>query len=122
MQIWDLETAKEFQFLLPNYARGAHGILFLYSITNEESLYHFDDFMWKIRRHRREDIPILLVGTKLDLEDERKVTTENGAEFAKSRSCAGFIEVSAKDNINVKKPFEDIAQIMWNNIFKTSLS
>ena len=46
------------------------------------------------------DIPILLVGNKCDLEDERKVPIEKGKEKAKNLNCA-FFETSALKKINI---------------------
>ena len=50
------------------------------------------------------DFPIILIGNKIDLENERKVSKKEGEEFAKEKSMV-FHEVSAKENINMAKMF-----------------
>lgn len=50
---------------------------------------------------------ICLVGSKIDMQDSRCVSTEEGAELALKKGWL-FCEVSAKANENVKKPFIDI--------------
>lgn len=47
-----------------------------------------------------EDVPMVLVGNKCDLEDERVVGKDQGVNLARQFSCA-FMETSAKAKINV---------------------
>eukprot|EP01125_Pyxidicula_operculata_P014094 TRINITY_DN467_c0_g1_i1.p1 TRINITY_DN467_c0_g1~~TRINITY_DN467_c0_g1_i1.p1 ORF type:complete len:128 (-),score=23.50 TRINITY_DN467_c0_g1_i1:256-639(-) len=51
-----------------------------------------------------DDLPVVLVGNKIDLEDQRKVTTEEGANAAKGHGWK-FLEGSAKNKINVVEAF-----------------
>ena len=90
-------------------------MLFLYSITEEFPSEYIDNLLYKFRRENRTEIPILLVGTKIDLEEKRKIITEHVAEFATSRGCVGHVEVSAKSKINADKVFKEITRIMWRN-------
>jgi GTPase KRas len=53
----------------------------------------------------------MLVGNKLDLEDERQVTTEMGRNLAAKFSC-GFLEASAKTNTNVKEIFFELVRMI----------
>jgi GTPase KRas protein len=48
--------------------------------------------------------PIIIIGTKCDREDERQVTFNEGAEFAKSKNMT-FFETSALARINVEETF-----------------
>jgi GTPase SAR1 family protein len=48
------------------------------------------------------DIPLVLVGNKCDLEDERVVGKHQGESLARSFSCT-FLETSAKLEINVNE-------------------
>ena len=47
-----------------------------------------------------DDVPMVLVGNKCDLEDERVVGKELGKSLANQFNCA-FMETSAKAKINV---------------------
>jgi Ras-related protein Rab-6A len=64
-----------------------------------------------VRGERGNDVIIVLVGNKTDLNDKREVTTAMGEEEAK-RCGALFIETSAKVGQNVKQLFRKIAQAL----------
>ena len=117
LQIWDFGGEERFRFLLPTYVRGARGGLFLFDITNYSSIAHIDDWLNVIRKEiRAEDVfPIIVVGGKADLTENREVSAEDGIKIAKSRNVDGFIETSAKSGENVEKTFEALTRLMLNN-------
>jgi small GTP-binding protein len=117
LQIWDFGGEERFRFLLPTYVRGARGGLFLYDITNYSSIAHIDDWLSVIRKEiRAEDVfPIIVVGGKADLTENREVSAEEGIKIAKSRNVDGFIETSSKTGENVEKTFEALTRLMLNN-------
>ena len=117
LQIWDFGGEERFRFLLPTYVRGARGGLFIYDITNYSSLAHIDDWLSVIKKEiRAEDIfPIIVVGNKADLVEERKVSSANGIRIAKSRNVNGFIEISTKTGENVEKAFEALTRLMLSD-------
>jgi len=117
LQIWDFGGEERFRFLLPTYVRGARGGLFLFDITNYSSIAHIDDWLNVIRKEiRAEDVfPIIVVGSKADLVENREVSAEDGIKIAKSRNVDGFIETSSKTGENVEKTFEALTSVMLNN-------
>ncbi|MHA1273572.1 MAG: Rab family GTPase [Promethearchaeota archaeon] len=115
LQIWDFGGEERFRFLLPTYVRGANGGLFMYDITNYSSLAHIDDWLLVIRKEIDIEFPIIVVGGKADLEEDREVSSEEGIKIAKSRNLAGFIECSAKTGENVEDVFIGITKLMLKN-------
>ncbi len=117
LQIWDFGGEERFRFLLPTYVRGARGGLFLYDITNYSSIAHIDDWLSVIRKEiRAEDIfPIIVVGGKADLIENREVSSADGIKIAKSRNVNGFIETSSKSGENVEKTFEALTRLMLDD-------
>ena len=113
LQIWVFGGEERFRFLLHNYCKGANGALFLYNITNPSSLDHLPDWTQLIRENVG-DIPIMLVGTKVHLEEQRVVTRERGIELARMHSLSGFIEVSSKTGQNVEHLFETMTEILFD--------
>ncbi|KAK6205503.1 GTP-binding protein of the ras family [Scheffersomyces amazonensis] len=90
----------------------ASTLLLVYSTTNTESLLHLHDIYDKILSIRPLLPPIVVVGTKFDLVDERQVSWEEGHEFSKNINSVGFFECSAKSNVNVDEAFQRLADIV----------
>ena len=116
LQIWDFGGEERFRFLLSQYCRGANGALYLFDITNPSSLEHLPDWITIIRKYSG-DVPIVLIGSKLDLRDIRKVKEDDGALAAKKYDLASFIELSSKTGENVEKAFNKITELLMENYF-----
>ena len=112
LQIWDFGGEERFRFLLHQYCKGANAALFLYDITNRASLDHLPDWTQIIREHAG-DIPIMMVGTNLDLNEHRTVTREEGILAARIHNLAGYMEVSSKTGHNVDALFEKMTEILF---------
>ncbi|MHA1734353.1 MAG: Rab family GTPase [Promethearchaeota archaeon] len=111
LQIWDLGGEERFRFLLPTYCVGAQGALFLYDTNNARSLNTITSWT-NITYQYTGKIPILLVGTKIDLKETRVISREAGIALAKSHNLAGFVEVSSKLGINVEEAFNTVTRLM----------
>lgn len=57
----------------------------------------------------KEEVPMILVGSKRDLEEQRQVSTEEGQELAKKLGCP-FFEVSAKTKENLDEVFSELVR------------
>jgi len=117
LNIWNFGQEKQFKFVRPTYIRGVRGGLFMYDITNYFSLAHIDDWLSVIRKEiKAEDwFPIIMVGGKADLANEREISSQEGREIAKSRGVDGFIECSSKSGENVEKTFKALTRLMMFN-------
>lgn len=111
LQIWDFGGEERFRFLLPQYTKGANGAFFLYDITNTVSLSHLPDWSYIVRESAG-NVPIMLIGSKLDLKDYRAVTRDQGINAARRYNMASFVELSSKTGDNVEKTFEVMAEIL----------
>ncbi len=115
LQIWDFAGEKQFRFLLPSYVRGSAGGIFMYDITRESSfnaLTEWVDIFKKGFKEKVLKVPLLLVGSKSDLEQDRKVSSEKAIEFVKKFNFLNYIECSSKNGENVEKVFEIIGRAM----------
>ena len=118
LQIWDFAGESRFRFLLPSYVLGASGGIFMYDITRYSSLKNFQDWLSIIKQGYRgpiKQIPIIMVGSKLDLEHKRAVSRDDAYELAKENGLFGYIECSSKDGQNVEEVFAEIGRLMMNN-------
>ena len=117
LQIWDFAGEDRFRFLLPSYIMGASGGIFMYDITRYSSLKNFQDWLSVVDKGsigEPERIPILMVGSKLDLKDRRAVSSQDALELAKSNGLYSYIECSAKTGENVEEVFNEIARVMMH--------
>jgi len=113
LQLWDIGTEDRFRFLLPTYCLGANAAFFLYNITNPSSLDHLPAWT-HIIREKAGNIPIMLIGTKSHLEEQRAITREQGIQTARIHNLSGFIEVSSKTGQNVELLFERMTRILFD--------
>jgi Ras-related protein Rab-8A len=61
-----------------------------------------------VEQHASEGVHKILIGNKCDWEEKRQVSTEQGQQLANELGIP-FLEVSAKNNINVEKAFYSLA-------------
>ena len=113
IQIWDTAGQERYKAITSSYFKGSNGCFIVYDITSESSFNNIENWYAEIQKETSKDIPILLVGNKCDLEDERKVPIEKGKEKARNLNCA-FFETSALKKINIEKIFEELV----NNIYE----
>jgi len=113
LRIWDFGGEERFKALLPGYASGASGGIFMYDITRYSSLKNLDEWLTMFYNGTEdEDIPILMVGGKLDLEEKRAVTKQDAVNLAINRKLIGHMECSSKTGKNVDRVFETITKEM----------
>jgi len=111
LQLWDVGGEERFRFLLPTYCLGANAAFLLYDITRPSTLDNISEWI-TIVRQKGGPIPIMLVGSKLDLEKtQRQVQREYGIQIAEKNDMASFAEMSAKDNINVDDAFKVLTEL-----------
>jgi small GTP-binding protein len=113
--IWDFAGEERFRFMFPQYIYGAMGGILMYDITNYSSFSHTIDWLTVINR-TRERFPIVLLGSKIDLDDFREVSYKDGYDLAKSMSLNEFNECSSKTGKNVQESFANLTSIMLNKM------
>ncbi|XP_015766375.1 PREDICTED: GTP-binding protein Rit1-like [Acropora digitifera] len=95
LDILDTAGQQEFTAMREQYMRSGEGFVIMYSITDRQSFREVSQAKKQIERLRRsEDIPMVLVANKTDLESKREVTTEEGQALAQEFDCP-FFETSA---------------------------
>ncbi|CAK9785437.1 ras-domain-containing protein [Cutaneotrichosporon oleaginosum] len=105
-EIVDTAGQDEFSLFPPKYAVGVHGYILVYSITSRQSFDMITSLHEKILDQGGLDrVPCVIVGQKVDLDKERRVSKAEGEALAKKLGAA-FLESSAKDNKNVDRAFE----------------
>jgi Ras-related protein Rab-2A len=104
LQIWDTAGQEKFRSITRSYYRGATGALLVYDITRRETFDHLVTWLEDCRKYSNNNIVIILIGNKCDLENNRQVTRQEGEEFARKNGLH-FLETSAKTAENVDEAF-----------------
>lgn len=105
LDILDTAGQVEFTAMRDQYMRAGEGFIICYSICDRRSFQEVTEYRKLITRVRlTEDIPLVLVANKLDLQSQRKVTTEEGKALAMQFGCP-FYETSAAIRCNVDEVF-----------------
>ena len=121
LQIWDFGGQERFRFLLNNYARGAKGALFLFDLTRPMSLEKIEDWL-NIFRVEDQNVPILLIGSKLDLVNQMVIDEGFIEEIKEKYALFEFLKVSSKTGENVDLAFHKIAEKILSRLKSPSTS
>ncbi|KAH8084146.1 ras family-domain-containing protein [Filobasidium floriforme] len=108
LQLWDTAGQERFRSLIPSYIRDSSVAVIVYDITSRVSFQNTNKWVEDVRNERGQDVIIVLVGNKTDLNDKRQVTTETLETRAKELGVL-YMETSAKAGHNVKNLFKKIA-------------
>ena len=118
IQLWDTAGQEQFLSITRAYYQNSVCAIVVYDISNEITFTNVKKWINDVRAQSPKNIYIMLVGNKIDLSDQRKVSYEKGLEFAQSNNV-NFIETSAKTGENVENLFynctNDIANKIKNN-------
>jgi len=110
LQIWDTAGQERFRTICSSYYRGANGIVIVYDTTDQESFNNVPvGWAPEVEKNAPADVVKLIVGTKIDLQDQRVVSSEEGKELS-DKCGARFLETSAKNGQGVADAFETIAR------------
>jgi Ras-related protein Rab-1A len=109
LQIWDTAGQERFKNITASYYRGGNGVLVVYDITDRDSFENLNSWLIEIEKNANKNVYKLLIGNKSDLEEKRKVTYQEGKDFATSNGMQ-FIETSAKTASKVQEAFELLTQ------------
>ena len=113
IQIWDTAGEDRFRSITRNYYKGAHGIVLIYDVTDQQIFQHIKDWVDKIKEESKEGVIIYLVGNKIDLIDKRIITNADGKKLSEEIKIK-YYETSAKDSIGVNEVFENLVKDMDN--------
>ena len=111
IQIWDTAGQERYKSITKTYYKGAKGALIVYDITNKESFKNVDKWINDLKESGDDDVSILIVGNKCDLEASREVTTDEvkkKAELYKMDYC----ETSALKGENIDNAFRTLIKIV----------
>jgi len=108
LEILDTAGTEQFTAMRDLYMKNGQGFVLVYSIIAQSTFNDLPDLREQILRVKDcETVPMVLVGNKCDLADQRVITTEAGEQLARKFNCS-FLESSAKTKVNVEQIFYDL--------------
>lgn len=108
IEILDTAGQDEFSIMNEKHLIGIHGYLLVFSVTSRQSFELIKVIRDKILNSIGTDqIPIVLIGNKSDLNYQRQVETEEGQALAKEFGYR-FLETSVRDDVNIDTAFESL--------------
>jgi len=111
LMIWDFGGEERFRILFPQYILGVMGGILMYDITDYSSFSHISDWL-SIIKETKKNIPILLLGGKLDLEQFREISFNEAKQLADSLGLNNYIECSSKTGENVENSFKELTRMI----------
>jgi len=115
LEILDTAGTEQFTAMRDLYMKNGQGFVLVYSIIAQSTFNDLPDLREQILRVKdTDDVPMVLVGNKCDLNDQRFITTDGGQELARKFGNCAFLEASAKNKINVDQIFYDLIRQVNN--------
>lgn len=112
LEILDTAGTEQFASMRDLYIRNGQGFILVYSLVNQQSFQDIKPMRDQIIRVKRyQQVPVVLVGNKVDLEEEREVSPSEGQALAEDWGCP-FMETSAKSKTMVDELFAEIVRQM----------
>ena len=104
IQIWDTAGAENFRSITRAYYKNTVCAFIVYDITKRETFENVQVWLDDIKNQCPQTVLLVLVGNKLDLENERQISYEEGESFAQKNNMY-FFETSAKTGVNIENLF-----------------
>ena len=115
VEIIDIPGYEKYRDIYETYYNKANSIILVYDITNETS---FDEccnyFSLKIKEKCKDNVKVILLGNKTDLEYRRQVSLEEAKNFSNLNHYI-FKEISCLKNDNIFDLFEELIGLTINN-------
>ncbi|TID31131.1 hypothetical protein CANINC_000283 [Pichia inconspicua] len=117
LDILDTAGQEEYSSMRDLYMKTGEGFLLVFSLTDRQTFEEITTFYNQIQRVKGESfqfVPMMLVGNKSDLINDRQVSPEEAIQMAKRFDCA-YIETSAKTGANVNDAFHGLLKMIMRN-------
>ena len=110
----DISGLERYRSLPLNFIRKANGIILMYDITQKNTFETISNWCKQIWEYQQKDIPVILLGNKCDLENERQVQREEGEQIANEKGFK-FLETSNREGINIKESVKELVDMILKN-------
>ena len=117
LQIWDTAGQERYKSITSAYYKGAKGAFVVYDISRKSTFDNVDKWINELKNNGSEDVFIMLVGNKSDLNDKREIIEEEVKKKAELYNVA-FCETSALEGKNIEYAFENLINEITKKVEK----
>ena len=110
----DTSGNDKFQSIWQSYSEDIDGVILVFDVTNKESFENLDSWLTQLNKYK-DDYLYVIVGNKIDLENIREVNSNDVHKNDKFKKIKYF-ETSVKQNINIKRPFEELTKLILKKL------
>ena len=116
LHFWDTGGQEKYRSIVQSYYKDCAGVLVCFDLTSWQSFKKVDYWINEIKSVGGQDVPLILLGNKLDLVEGRRITTKEAKCYADERGIEYF-EVSAVSGVNIREAILCLVE----NIYKIYL-
>ena len=121
LQIWDTAGQERYNAVNKNLFQKVQGVIIMYDITNRASFENINKWLYLLSQNVSDKAKIL-VGSKLDLSEEKRIVTEEEGQNLADKNNIPFYETSSKTGENVEKIFFTLAQNIYENLSNENIN
>ena len=115
--LWDTAGQEKFRNIARQYYKGANGVLLIFDVCDRKSYERIGFWMDELKQNNEiEQLYIILVGNKIDLEEKRVVTREEAEKYAEDNNI-NYLEVSAKTGEGILDLFNEVTKGTMDKVF-----
>ncbi|MHA1380183.1 MAG: Rab family GTPase [Candidatus Helarchaeota archaeon] len=110
--VWSFTGQDRYRSLRPQYIKGVAGILLLFDLTRRETFEKLTEWI-KFVKKNKSGAPMILIGNKADLFENKKVADEEIETFVNDNLLQGYYEISLKTGLNVEPAIIRLAELVY---------
>ncbi len=99
---YDTTGQEKYKSISLNMIKNANGIILMYDITKRKSFDSINEWIESVKNVKGSNFPLILLGNKIDEEDQREVDKNEGEKLANDNNI-DFFEISNKDGVNINE-------------------
>ena len=116
MQIWDTCGSERFKSLTSSFIKTCSAFILVFDLTRPKTFTNIENWIKIIKENTSPNF-MVLIGNKNDLVEQRAVDKELVLQFCE-RNILNYIEISAKNNVNIEKLFKEVAYQLYMQVKK----
>ena len=116
MQIWDTCGSERFKSITSSFIKSCSAFILVFDLSRATTFKSIDNWIKIIKENTTPNF-LILIGNKSDLIEQRAIEKDIILEYCR-KNVLNYIEISAKNNINIEKMFKEVAYQLYMEIKK----